>query len=606
MTYKFCKACNKRISSKIDYDYCTPECQNKYETAPDKICLVCNIYIGKEGITEKTFCSNNCHNENQRATNKVSRNCVQCDADFIVQRSSRRLKTCSTKCEKLWVASEERNVNRMETFKKNNMEKYGVEHVLQVKEYANKMATTKLMKYGNRGYNNNAKSKDTKLERYGLAGYNNSTQIVATKLKKYGKAHFNEKSNVTKLEKYGTLDFSDKAQETTLKKYGTLDFSKKSVQTRKDKYGSLSALSLKHAYNKLKKKYQDILEFKFEMEDYVGSIGYKKYPFTCKICATDFIGKMTNGISPRCPTCNPFLSGTSAPENAVADYISTLYADEIVRNTRKILPSGLELDIYLPEKKLAIEFNGNYWHSELQGKDKNYHLNKTKECESLNIRLIQIFESEWEYKQEIVKSILRAAINPASCTKIAGRKCEIREVSSKECNIFLEENHLQGKDKASIRYGLYYDNRLASVMTFVKSRYDKSIEWEMSRYAIALNTTILGGAQKLFAHFLKENNPQSIITYSDRRYFTGTIYESLGFALESYTVPAYHYFYNETELLLESRVQYQKHKLIHILPNFNPNDTEWNNMVANGYNRIWDCGHKKFIYNLVGILPKTT
>ena len=185
---------------------------------------------------------------------------------------------------------------------------------------------------------------------------------------------------------------------------------------------------------------------------------------------------------------------------------------EKLENDRKTL-DGLELDIVLPKNNLAIECNGNYWHTELQGKDKHYHLNKTVECEKKNIQLLHILESEWIDKSDIWKSIINSKLGLSN--RIYARKCEIKEIlDPKIKNDFLECNHLQGKDRSSIKLGLYYQRELVSVMTFCKSRFNKNYEWEISRFASLLDTTIIGGASKLLSHFKKVYNPKSIITYA--------------------------------------------------------------------------------------------
>jgi len=199
------------------------------------------------------------------------------------------------------------------------------------------------------------------------------------------------------------------------------------------------------------------------------------------------------------------------------------------------------LDIFIPSLNLAIEFNGTFWHSEISGnKNKVYHLNKTKSCIFKGIKLIHIFQFEWDTKKEIIKSILKNIIKKTP-NKIYARECEVRDITL-QCSIdFLEKNHLQGKDKSSIKLGLYHKNELVSVMTFCKSRFDKKCEYEMSRYCNNLNTSIIGGGNKLFSHFINSYRPNSMVSYSDRRYFNGNIYRQLGFTFVDNTSPSYFY-----------------------------------------------------------------
>ena len=282
-------------------------------------------------------------------------------------------------------------------------------------------------------------------------------------------------------------------------------------------------------------------------------------------------------------------------QGEVVDYIKYLLPTEpIVTNNRTIL-SPLELDIYIASKNVAIETNGLYWHSEVSGrKNKSYHLNKTKICTTRGIRLIHIFENEWKNKKDIVKSILSSALVRKNRT-IYARKCEIRELTTGEKSKFLIENHLQGNDRATIKLGLIYEGELVSSMTFIKSRFDKNIEWEMSRFCTKLHTTVVGGSSKLFSWFIKKYNPATVVSYSDRRYFSGETYLNLEFSFVDNTPPNYHYIIDGYDTL-QSRINWQKAKLEKKLLTFDKTISEWENMKINGFDRIWDCGHSKWIW----------
>jgi hypothetical protein len=481
---------------------------------------------------------------------------------------------------------------RMTTLIKNNLEKYGVESIFSLGEFIEKSKNTRLVKYGDPYYNNHKLGKQTKLEKYGTLDF--SDKANKTKLEKYGTLNVNDKSNKTKLEKYGTLDFSNKANKTKLEKYGTLDFGDKTRKTIKERYGSYSVVLLKSSYRKLKDKYLTSVEFLFKEEDYVGVIGYRKYKFKCLKCNGIFSDDMCNGSSPVCRTCNPIHTNISVDEKEILSYIKTIYNDEILENDRTIL-DGKEIDIYLPEINLGIEFDGIYWHSEISGgKDKHYHLNKTKLSLGKNIQLMHIWDWEWRCKRDIIKSILLSKIGKSK--RIFARKCEIKQVINDEKSVFLNDNHIQGNDTSSIRLGLYYNDVLVSLMTFVKSRYDKKYQYELSRYCNILNTNVIGGASKLFNHFVKNYDVNSIVTYSDRRLFTGNLYNQIGMLFVDNTPSGYHYFHKNKGVPIE-RTHFQKHKLKEKIEKFDSNLSEWQNMKINGYDRIWDCGHLKFNWN---------
>ena len=243
-----------------------------------------------------------------------------------------------------------------------------------------------------------------------------------------------------------------------------------------------------------------------------------------------------------CPHC---YNNTSFQEVELSDYIkSLLKLDEtFITNNRNVLDNN-ELDIYIPDRKIAIEYDGLYWHNELH-KDKNYHLNKTNLCNEKGIRLIHIFEDEWLYKKDIVKSRLKNLFH-INDEKIYARKCVIKEVSYKKCNDFLNENHIQGMCVSKYRYGLYYENELVSLMTFGKLRKNLNgngtqDEFELLRFCNKMNTSVVGGASRLLKHFIKTLHPKTIISYADRRWSDGHLYETLGFEHTHDSKPSYFY-----------------------------------------------------------------
>ncbi len=270
-----------------------------------------------------------------------------------------------------------------------------------------------------------------------------------------------------------------------------------------------------------------------------------------------------------------------------------LSCDNVITNSRQII-TPKELDVYLPDYKIAIEFDGIYWHSELQGKDSNYHLKKTLACAEQGIRLIHVFENEWISKQDIVKSRLLSILNKNG--KIYARKCEIRSLKHQEYTEFFEMTHIQGSVNASICYGLFYNNELVAAMSWSNSRFNANCEYELLRFSNKLNTNVIGGASKLFAHFINNHSPSSIISYSDIRWNTGNVYQQLGFEFQYNAKPNYFYFHSSDYLTLCSRHQFQKHKLPNKLESFDSELTEWENMVQNGFDRIWDCGNSVWIW----------
>jgi hypothetical protein len=279
-------------------------------------------------------------------------------------------------------------------------------------------------------------------------------------------------------------------------------------------------------------------------------------------------------------------------EQSVKHYITGITDCDIVLNTKTVISPG-ELDIYLPDLKIAVECNGSYWHSELNGKDKNYHLTKTKACTDAGIELIHIWEHEWKKKQELIKSRIssRLGLN----LRIYARKCELSVVSKFNTAEFLNNNHIQGNCPSAINLGLYNDNVLTAIMTFGKSRFNKNVDYELLRYCSLQFTNVVGGASRLFKNFVKRCNPLSVISYSDKMRNTGNMYELIGFNFSHVSPPSY--LYTKDYIKFENRVKYQKHKLVDVSSTYDPLLTEWQNMQANGFDRVWDCGTNAYIWN---------
>ena len=283
-------------------------------------------------------------------------------------------------------------------------------------------------------------------------------------------------------------------------------------------------------------------------------------------------------------------SNTSSGEREVGNFLREIYKGKIIDNDRKMI-SPHELDIYLPNEKIAIEYDGVYTHSD-RCRDKKYHLMKTELCEDKDIQLLHIFENEWgnAEKRRIWKSIISNKLGIYN-KKIGARQTEIRRVSSKDSCCFFNENHLQGNCMSSIRYGLFHNGEPVSMMAFGKSRFNKNVKWELIRFCSKLHYQVYGGASKILSHF-KKDYKGDIISYANRRWSTGNLYHMLGFRLTNISPPNYFYWNNPKKL--QSRNKFQKHKLSLLLDNFDSNLTEYQNMTNNGYYRIWDCGNRVY------------
>ena len=282
-----------------------------------------------------------------------------------------------------------------------------------------------------------------------------------------------------------------------------------------------------------------------------------------------------------------FPPARSLAESKLFDLVTSIDPDgEWESSKRGILEGNLELDIYSEKRKLAIEYCGIYWHSELSSKKRSdYHRVKTLKCTNLGIRLITVFETDDQMK---VLSVIGAKLG--LCESVGARECIVNVVSSPEAREFERVHHLASSHPASINYGLWYEERLVSTMSFCKARYSKKFQYEMSRYTCAGGIMVSGGAQRLWKAFVTEYSPESTISYADMRFGTGEYCRRLGFVREKDSGPCYWYHKNYVAPL-KHRSSYQKHKLKVMLSNFDPELTEFENMKADGYDRIWDCGN---------------
>lgn len=291
-----------------------------------------------------------------------------------------------------------------------------------------------------------------------------------------------------------------------------------------------------------------------------------------------------------------FESYSSHYETEIINYIKEINPNiEVITHNRSIL-NGNEIDIYLPQYKLAIEFNGTYWHNSIQ-KPVNYHQNKTISCAQKRIRLIHIFEHEWnnDKQNKIIKNMLKMKIDPSKNRIIHANKCKIQNVSVEEARTFINTYHLQGYSNSTIRYGIYFNNELLGILTFGKPRFNREFEYELIRIAWKFDVVVIGGIEKLFHRFIVDYNPNSIISYCDLSKFTGEVYYKLGFTTSSNdkTKPNYVWVNSKNDVL--TRYQTMKQSLIDKgLGKLG--DTEDEIMMTLGYFKIYDCGNLKFYW----------
>lgn len=294
---------------------------------------------------------------------------------------------------------------------------------------------------------------------------------------------------------------------------------------------------------------------------------------------------------------------TSKAEIEILDFLTELGIDVDKSRNRSLL-NGSELDIVIPSMKIAIEYNGLYWHTESKGKNSTYHLSKTKSCNAIGYSLIHIFEDEWVLKKDLVKGKLKHMLGLSNGIRIGARQCEIRPISNKLKNKFLKESHIQGVDRSNISLGAYYSSVLVGVMTFNSKRNmtknDEGV-FELSRFATHSDYIVIGLASKMLKYFTREYDVNSILSFADRRWTLdphNNMYTKLGFDLVNIVKPSYAYYNSSVDKYKRfHKFGFGKSALRKKYPDLDFKKTEKELTIELGYDRIWDCGLFKYQLN---------
>ena len=435
--------------------------------------------------------------------------------------------------------------------KKNNLEKWGVENPFQLESVKEK-------------------SRKTNLEKFGVEFISQSSDIkekIKKSIAELDKFKINKKRISTNQSKYGVDNVSqiNEIKEKKVEKFKIkydVDHNKKSEFFRKNNF------KISNDINYLIYKQNGISFFKCEEDEHEFEINIDNYL------------KRKKYKTLLCTICNPIDKHQSGKEIKLYNLIKSLYSGEIIQNFKI---NKQEIDIYLPQLKLGFELNGIYWHSD-KFKSKNFHKEKSEFFSKKDIRIIHIWEDDFDNKFDIIKSQIMNLIGKSN--KIWARKCSIREVN--DINLvrdFLNQNHIQGYVNSNFKLGLYYNNELVTLMTFDKFEGRKrmrDVEWNLNRFCNKLEHSIVGGASKLLTHFINNYNVQRIISYADRDWSKGDLYQRLGFIKVSESKPDYKY------LVGDKRV----HK-----SNFKKSITgisESNLDIP----KVWDCGKIKFEWKI--------
>lgn len=454
----------------------------------------------------------------------------------------------------------------LEKRKQTNLEKYGTEHPMLSKDVSNKLVGRK--------YPNKKKFvRDEKAVR---------EKIVKTMMERYGSVSY-----------LGTEECKRKTKETLIKKYGVENTAQipsareKKKQTMLAKYGveNYKQTEIFKERQNDKNQYFHILNDK---ENLINFLKEKEVELGKKITIIE-ISEIMNYSQWH---INRYIKQFDLYDYIECHWTRSQYEDEIIEwlssfnisnieNNKKF--GRYEIDIFLPDYNIGIEFNGSYWHSELN-KPNNYHQKKYNALKEHDIFIYNVFEHEWKQEdlKEKIKSQIKNILNLNS-RKLYARKCVIKEITTDISSDFLDHNHIQGKDSSKIKLGLFYEEELVSVMTFTKPRFNENYDWELSRFCCLRDTTVIGASSKLFKYFVKNylGENQSVISYSDIGKTTGKMYEMLGFKLIRISSPNYVWWKHKN---IKSRYQCMM-------------KNEIDTMHEAGFIRIFDSGNKVWVYN---------
>lgn len=468
--------------------------------------------------------------------------------------------TCSRSCAEAYKKQTGKKQIELKKAKQTNLIRYGCENPAKNKKVQEKRISSMISKYGDKISPKHkqvlqlSKSKAYETRKNNLLefhGVENISSLETTKqtrkntyLEKYGVEHYHQSS-----------DYKEKIKNRTIEKIETNN-------------SNISVIS-----------FDNIVNYK------TMGITYK-----CNVCSNEetipqvtFNYRSINFNTP-CSVCGNFNKPWSNGEKQLLSDIVEFYKGEILTNKKIISP--YTLDIYIPEFKLGIEYNGLFWHSEKGGgKEHNYHKIKTDLCKTQSIRLLHIFENEYKNSKEKILSKIKNIMG-LSERGTGARKISIKPIHPINANNFLNEYHIQGGAPGSKFLGGFYNKKLISVLAYKKI----GNILDITRYANDFK--LYPGLFSKFLSYIDKNlEYEKIVTFADLRYSYGELYHTTGFTIERYINPGYYYTdYTECYHKFNFRKENIKKK-------FNvdiTNKTEKELMEELGYDRIWDSGKIKF------------
>jgi hypothetical protein len=481
-----------------------------------------------------------------------------------------------------------------------NLKKYGVKNPMELEDFKDKIKTTNLKKYGKSSYlatkECKEKAKKKALELYGVDHFSRSEELKI-------------KSKETSIRRYGDLfqktkRWKDKVKKVCIERYGVEsvsmsdEFKAKKEKTMMEKYGGKSAL----CHPEFKEKAKRTLMKNYGVESALQSPAImKKMKKTCmerygSEHAMSNSEIKTKSIQTKLDKYGTLIPKTGKTQTEVTKWLNSMGFK--FTNDVSIL-EGKELDLYDPSQKLAIEYCGLYWHNEnsLSPRCRSYHHFKWKRCKEKGIQLLTIFDDEWNYRNEVCRSLILSKLGMFQ-EKIQARKCKVKQISKKEMAEFCEKYHLQGANKLSkVCFGLFHNDGLVGVMDLGRHHRRKEKDAVvLTRLCFKSDTQVVGGSGKLFkacVDWCNENGICKIVSWSDNRYSDGTVYEKLGFERKEDLPPDYQYVDMKNP---KRRISKQSQSKKQSQCPENMTELEWAN--SRSLSRIWDCGKVRWEFSI--------
>ena len=283
-----------------------------------------------------------------------------------------------------------------------------------------------------------------------------------------------------------------------------------------------------------------------------------------------------------CPGCKTYAATT--PEAAIKE-ILTSAGFRVDQNRRDVIPP-MEIDLFIPDNKVGIEFNGLYWHSS-KFLPQDYHYKKYLRAQELGVRLIQVWEDDWNFRPEIVTEHILHTLGASSRPHVGARHTQVEAVSGEASVAFLNQFHIQGSVSASHHLGLWHSGELVAVGSFKRQGDD----YVLARYATSRN--VMGGHSKIVTAFERAYSYNKLITFADLTFSAGVLYRATGWLEDSLLKPDYSYVVGSRR---EHKFKYRKIKFQND-PSLKYEEglTETQLAELNNLLRVYDAGKIRFI-----------